>query len=741
MKIFKHKHVHDENCTCNEHCHCSSHTSATCTCNCSADCDCGCQSGSECTCGDSCNCADKCECKDESGGSDDGDVPRVRCINNCSAKNCGCKYRPNDKNIKKLKSRNLTSGCSCDKCIDKDIIQVSNDKVNIKQLSFNISRIVISALLIIIGSIVKMPDYVNLALFIPAYLFIGAEYLYKACRNILKGKIFDENFLMVLATVGAFAIGEYLEAVLVMELYFIGEMLQDYAVDSSRRNISDLLNIKAPQANRLVGNTLVSTPTEELQVGDIIRVAAGEKVAVDGIVIEGSGYLDTSALTGESKLAGANINDTVQGGVINTSGALTLKVTKRYQDTSVAKILLLIQEAQDKKPVTEKFITKFAKYYTPIVVLVAAIIAFIPPLFLGFSDTFIDYINKALVFLVISCPCALVISIPLGFFAGIGGASRKGILVKGGNHFESVNNIEYYLFDKTGTLTEGIFDVIDTHAVEEITDTELLELAAYAEHSSNHPIAQSIMKNYNGEIDLTRVSEYEEISGYGISLILDNNVILCGKSELLTQHGISVNSTNNNGNSVIHLSRDNQYMGYIVLGDKIKDEAQPLIHRLLSDNKKVILLSGDNESAVKNVADKVGITEYHYGLLPEDKAQIVENLINSNHKVAFIGDGLNDAPVLKLATLGICMSGLSNDASIEASDIVISGGKVGLVGTLIDKAKNTRKIVTENIIFSLAVKLAIMIISVTVFASMWLAILADVGVSLLAILNSLRAKK
>lgn len=701
---------------------------------------------SECEC-DTCNAAKCDECEDLTLGNTEQPCASKSCIS--SEKTTVFSISPNNISKiskKRLKSYNCTvsnSGCGCTRCADAkiDILNSAEnsdkDKSNKITLTITFTRLSISIILLVLGIFIKLPQYFNLLFFIPSFLFAGGEYVYKAVKNILHGKIFDENFLMTIASIGAFCIGEFPEGIAVMLLYSVGEMLQDYAVDKSKRNIADMLNLKTPFANKVDNGNIVKIATDDIQVGDFIVVASGEKIPVDGKIINGDSFVDNSMLNGEYKPTRIIVGDEILGGGILKGGAITIQATKLFKDTSASKIIELVQNSQDKKPKTEQFITKFAKIYTPIVVLIALLIALIPPAIFGFSQFFSAYLNKALVFLVVSCPCALVISVPLGFFAGIGGASKRGVLFKGGNYLEALSGIDTFAFDKTGTLTEGVFEVSNIEPIN-IEKSALLELCAYAESKSNHPIAESIRKAYGKSIDITKIEDYNEIAGFGITLKIDDSDIICGSKKLLATHDILV-PDNTDSSTIIHIAKDGIYCGYITISDKIKPESFAVISKLLAMKKRVILLSGDRKQSVEAIAKQLNITDFRAELLPQDKASIITDLVAKGKKVAFVGDGLNDAPVLKLSTLGVCMSGLNNDASIQAADLILSNGKIGGLLTAMKSARKTRAVVSVNIVMALAVKLVIMVLSLTVYPSMWLALVADVGVSLLAILNSVRA--
>lgn len=591
-------------------------------------------------------------------------------------------------------------------------------------------RTIIGALLFFSLLIFDMPSpYLNIAYAI-SYLLIGGDVVWRALRNIARGRLFDENFLMTVATIGAFALGELNEAVAVMLFYKTGEGFQQYAVDQSRRSIKSLLNIKAEYANRITeGKTEKITP-EELEIGDMIVVRNGEKVPVDGILIEGSSSFDTSALTGESLPRHASEGTEILSGYINKEAPVTLKVLREFSNSAVSKILHMVENAAARKAKTEQFITKFAHVYTPIVVSAAAILAFAPPL-LGLGP-FREWISRALIFLVISCPCALVLSVPLGFFGGLGSASRKGILVKGGNYLEALNGIDAFVFDKTGTLTMGNF------AVEKVDGDETLELAALLEQHSNHPIALSIMKAYGKSPDPVELKDLKEISGQGMRGLYRDKELLAGNERLLKEQGISLPQTEYAG-TLIHVAYDGEYKGFIGIKDEIKPSARKLSEKLKAlGARSIVMLTGDRRSIAEDVARELAIDDCRSELLPEDKLAHVEKLIAQGHKVLFAGDGINDAPVLARAHIGVAMGGLGSDAAIEAADMVLMTDEPSKLIEAMDTAKKTRKIVLQNIVFALAVKLFFLTMGAFGMATMYEAVFADVGVALIAVLNSMR---
>jgi Cd2+/Zn2+-exporting ATPase len=579
------------------------------------------------------------------------------------------------------------------------------------------------------------------AMFTISYIIIGGDIVWKAIRNILRGKVFDENFLMTVATVGAFCIREFPEAVAVMLFYQVGELFQSYAVSQSRRSISELMDIRPDYANLVIesGDTTRVDP-DDVKIGDTILVAAGEKIPLDGTVIDGASMIDTSALTGESVPREAGVGSDVLSGCVNINGILRIKVTKEYGESTVSKILDLVENASSKKSNSENFITKFAAVYTPIVVISALLLAVIPPLVIP-GASFEQWLYRALTFLVVSCPCALVISVPLSFFGGIGGASKAGILVKGSNYLEALAQTELVVFDKTGTLTQGVFDVQEIYA-KDITKEELLALTAYAESYSNHPISLSLKRAYGKEIDKNRLSNVEEISGHGIIASVDGKVVAAGNSKLMTRLNISYSEDVAIG-TVVHVAVDNSYAGYIVISDKVKPDAALAIKTLKAAHvKQTVMLTGDSKSVGEKVAKELQMDQVYTELLPGDKVDKLEELFthkSAKGKLAFVGDGINDAPVLARADIGIAMGGLGSDAAIEAADVVIMTDEPSKLGTAIKISKKTLGIVRQNIIFALAIKIGVLILSAFGLATMWEAVFSDVGVSVIAILNALRA--
>ncbi|MBS3200796.1 cadmium-translocating P-type ATPase [Turicibacter sp. MMM721] len=574
-----------------------------------------------------------------------------------------------------------------------------------------------------------------------SYLLIGGKVLLTAFRNITRGEIFDENFLMMVATVGAFAIGEYPEAIAVMLFYEIGELFQSYAVNRSRKSISSLLDIRADHANLVTESGTKEVAPEAVSIGDLIVIKPGERVPLDGEIIEGECYLDTSALTGESIPRLISVGEEILAGCINTNALVKVRVTKVAGESTVARILELVENASSKKAQTEKFITKFARVYTPIVVLLAVLIAIIPPFV--FQVNFSTWLYRSLSFLVVSCPCALVVSIPLGFFAGLGGASKQGVLVKGGNYLEALNHVETVVFDKTGTLTKGVFKVSQIKPVN-MNESEFIELAAYAESQSTHPIAKSIVDAYTQVIDTTVLSQYEEIAGHGIKVFVGDKEVLIGNVKLMQRANLNVAEVDAIG-TIIHMVVNQQYVGYMVIADEIKENSKAAIAKLKQHGvSKVVMLTGDHEGVAKKVAAELGVDEVYAGLLPHQKVEHVEEILAHKTKdknVVFVGDGMNDAPVLARADIGVAMGGIGSDAAIEAADVVLMEDDPMALVKAINKAKQTSTILYQNIIFALGVKILVMILVACGLATMWAAVFADVGVTILAVMNSTRALK
>ena len=601
-------------------------------------------------------------------------------------------------------------------------------------------KIIISFILFVIALVVSFQNiWVNKIIYVISYLIVGLEIILKAIRNIIRGKVFDEHFLMSIATIGAFIIGEFPEAVAVMLFYQIGELFQSYAVDKSRKSIVALMDIRPDYANIKKDGDIVKVDPDDVKIDDIIVVKPGEKVPLDGIVIKGNSYVDTKALTGESVPRKIEQNDEILSGFINQKGVLEIKVTKEFENSTVSKILDLVENASSKKSKSENFITKFAKYYTPIVVIIALIIAFVPPFILNMGE-FNDFLYRALTFLVVSCPCALVISIPLGFFGGIGGASKLGILVKGSNYLEALQKAEIVVFDKTGTLTKGVFEVQEINSFD-IKKEKLLEYATYAEYYSNHPISISLKNKYNKKIDKERIKDIKELSGNGIVAIIDSTEVIIGNKKIMNNFNIKYEEVEKQG-TILYIAIDKKYVGYIVISDKIKDDAKDTIKGLKKNNiKKTVMLTGDIKKVGESVAKEIDIDEVYTELLPDDKVKKVEKLLkekSEKSKLVFVGDGINDAPVLAMSDIGIAMGGLGSDAAIEAADIVIMNDEISKILTAIKISKKTMKIVVENIVFAIGVKVIVLILAAFGISTMWEAVFADVGVSVIAILNSLR---
>lgn len=602
-----------------------------------------------------------------------------------------------------------------------------------------LGRILAGAVLLLAAVLIPADGILRLLLFLAPYLLAGGDVLWRAVRNILRGQVFDENFLMVVATIGAFCIGEYPEAVLVMVFYQVGEWFQGYAVGRSRASIAALMDIRPDHANVETPEGLRQVDPEEVAVDDIIVVKAGERIPLDGTVLDGRTTVDTAALTGESMPRETGPGDSVISGCINIGGLLRVKVTKPYGESTVAKILDLVENSSSKKARAENFITRFARVYTPLVVMAAVLLAVLPPLL--FQAAWSVWIQRALIFLVISCPCALVISIPLGFFGGIGGASRRGILIKGSNYLEALSRTEIVVFDKTGTLTKGTFTVTAVHP-NVLPEERLLELAALAESYSDHPISRSLREAYHGDIDTARVSDVEEIPGRGVTARVDGRLVHAGNGKLMERIGIPYRDCHRTG-TIVHVAVDGTYAGHVVIADEIKPDAAAAIAALkVQGVRKTVMLTGDQPAVGESVAKALGIDEVHSGLLPADKVDHVEQLLrekNGRGTLAFVGDGINDAPVLSRADIGIAMGALGSDAAIEAADIVLMDDKPSKIADAIRISRKTRRIVQENIVFALGVKLLVLILGACGMATMWEAVFADVGVSVLAILNAMRA--
>ncbi|WP_340640779.1 heavy metal translocating P-type ATPase [Facklamia hominis] len=602
-------------------------------------------------------------------------------------------------------------------------------------------RIIIAAFLFTIALLMELNnEWLQIALFVISYIVVGGDVLKRAVKNMNRGQVFDENFLMSVATIGAMLIGEYPEAVAVMLFYQVGELFQSYAVGKSRKSIASLMEIRPDYANVKKGDEIIKVDPDEVQIGDIIVITAGEKIPLDGKVIDGSSMLDTSALTGESVPREVEVGSDILSGSININGVITAEVTKEFEESTVSKILDLVENASSKKSNSEQFITKFARYYTPAVVIMAVLLAVIPPLMIK-GATFSDWIYRALAFLVVSCPCALVISIPLSFFGGIGGASKEGILVKGSNYLEALSQTEIAVFDKTGTLTKGVFNVQEIHP-QGVSKEELLELTAYAESYSNHPISLSLKEAYGKDIDHQRISDVEELSGHGVTATVDGQKVIAGNIKLMKMMDIPYFEGELIG-TVVHVAVDNKYIGYIVIADELKPDAKQAIRELKdADIKQLVMLTGDNQSVGTKVAKELGLDQVYSELLPADKVEKLEELItqkSQNGKLAFVGDGINDAPVLARADIGIAMGGLGSDAAIEAADIVIMTDEPSKIATAINISKKTLKIANQNIVVAIGIKILVLILSALGITTMWSAIFADVGVTILAVLNAFRA--
>ena len=609
-----------------------------------------------------------------------------------------------------------------------------------KNESLTLIRISIAFLILLFAVFSNIPNNIKICCFLFAYLLAGYDILYTAIKNIIKGQIFDENFLMGLATLGALAIKEYPEAVMVMVLYQLGEYFQHRAVKKSRRSILELMDIRPDYAYKEENGKIIKYSPEEINTGDIILVKTGEKIPLDGVITEGSAILDTSALTGESVPKTVKIGDTAISGCINTNGVIKIKVTKKYGESTVSKILKLIEHASSKKSRTENFITRFAGYYTPAVVAAALMLAVLPPLLLPDAQ-FTIWLKRALTFLVISCPCALVISIPLGFFGGIGGASKCGILIKGSNYLEALSKPDSVVFDKTGTLTKGSFEVTKISPQNGISGEELVEYAAYAENYSNHPIALSLKKAYKKDIDTSKISNVSEFAGNGVKADINGEEILAGNSALMEKFQINIQEHPDEG-TVVYCAKNGEYIGYIVISDEIKEDSPLAIKELKKVVGKTVMLTGDSEAAAKRISERLGIQQVYSQLLPQDKVEKLENIIAEKQKdknVIFIGDGINDAPVLTRADVGIAMGAMGSDAAIEAADVVIMDDKPSKIYTAVKIAQKTMLIVKQNIIFALGVKALFLLLGAFGFMTMWGAVFADVGVALLAVLNSLRS--
>ena len=624
----------------------------------------------------------------------------------------------------------------------KEIKKVEKKKDNSKKDLFKIIAGVLVFIFAFYQEATGIEGRYSLIVFMVSYILVGGDVLYKALKNIKNGRIFDENFLMTVATVGAISIGEPSEAVGVMLFYKIGEYLQELAVGKSRKSISDLMQIRPDVANLKVGNSLKVVDPEEVEIGDYIVVKPGEKVPLDGLVVEGNSMVDTSALTGESVLRTVNKGDELLSGFINKNALLTVQVTKDFSESTVSKILDMVENASSKKSKTENFISVFSRYYTPIVVTLAALLAILPPVFIK-GALFSEWIHRGLIFLVVSCPCALVLSIPLSYFSGIGVASKHGILIKGSNYLEALRYVDTIVFDKTGTLTEGVFDVVKVKSVD-VSEDELMKFASIAEANSNHPIAKSILKYYDKQIDLNKIEEYEEIAAHGIKAKYENSTVLAGNEKLMKTNNIKIERSTEIG-TIVYVAVNNKFVGYIVIADKIKEDSKDAIKKIKEQGiKKTVMLTGDNKDVADSVAKRLKLDKVFSNLLPNEKVEKIEELYlnrNEKEKIAFVGDGINDAPVLARVDVGIAMGGLGSDAAIEAADIVIMTDEPSKIAQGIKISKKTYKIVWQNIIFALAVKVIVLILGAAGMASMWEAVFADVGVALIAVLNAMRIMK
>ena len=609
-----------------------------------------------------------------------------------------------------------------------------------RKMSKQLIKIIISLLLVVISLLLKFDTelYSNI-LYVIAYIIVGYDIVLKAVRNIFKGKVFDENFLMTVATIGAFCIGEFPEAVAVMLFYQIGELFQSYAVDRSRKSVASLMDIRPDYANVYREDEIERVDPDEVNIGEIILVKPGEKIPLDGIVVDGESMLNTQALTGESVPRKVTVNDEVLSGCINNDRILKIKVSKDFEESTVSKILDLVENASSRKSKSENFISKFAKYYTPIVVIVSVALAVIPPLVIK-EALFSDWLYRALSFLVVSCPCALVISIPLSFFGGIGAASKIGVLIKGSNYLEALASAEIVVCDKTGTLTEGVFKVQKIKAIR-YSDDELLRYAAYAEGFSNHPISISLKQAYNKEINEKLVTETQEISGKGVLAKVDGKMVLVGNEKIMKEYNIKFQKSEETG-TIVYVAINDEFAGTILIADKIKEDSYKAVKLFKNNNvKKVVMLTGDCDNISESVANELNLDEYHAELLPQDKVSWVEKLMtqkSSGGKLIFVGDGINDAPVLALSDIGVAMGGLGSDAAIEAADVVIMTDEPSKIASSVQISKKTMRIVKQNIVFAIAVKIGVLIFSAFGVSTMWEAVFADVGVSVLAIVNALR---
>lgn len=640
--------------------------------------------------------------------------------------------------VKKQRNKEVheeCNSCSCGCCCE-DNVEDKKSNINKKMI-----MITLGVILSVVSYFVVDNEAIKLLLFICSYAMVGGEVVIKAFKNILKGEVFDENFLMSIATIGAFIIKEYPEAIGVMVFYQVGTLLQGKAVNSSRRSIKNLMDIRPDHANVIRDNIEKKVRPDDVNIGEEIVVKPGERVPLDGILISNEGTIDTSALTGESMPRDVKCGDDILSGSINNNAVLKIKVTKKFGESTVSKILELVQNAGSKKANTEKFITKFARYYTPIVVLVALFLSTAMPFIL--NQDFSTWLYRGLSFLVVSCPCALVISIPLGFFGGIGAASRKGILVKGGNYLERLKDVDTVVFDKTGTITKGAFEVTEINPIKSSTlnKDHLLEYAAYAESYSNHPIALSIVSKYGKSIDKNKISSYEEISGHGTRIVYDDKTIIVGNKKLMDKFQISLDESSYDG-TIVYVAVDDKYSGFIKISDRVKDDSKSAINAIKKLGiKKTVMLTGDNARSADIIAKEVGVDEVYSELLPADKVDKIEKIFEDNKgngSIIFVGDGINDAPVLARADVGIAMGGIGSDAAIEAADIVIMNDELSKIAEAIKISRKTNRIVWENIILSLSIKVAVLILLAFGLGDMWGAVFADVGVTMLAVLNAMR---
>ena len=689
---------------------------------------------------DCASCANKIECE----------VKKINGISKASVNFVSSKLEVDiDDNIDESDIMDITKNKI--KIIEPGINIVDIDKINEsshehgkeKESKYEILLLVAGAILFFIAMFLNISSQLKLILYLVSYLLLGWDILLNAVKNIFRGKIFDENFLMAIATLGAFIIGEYAEGVAVMLFFKIGESFQSYAVNKSRKSISELMDIRPDYANLKVGSETKKVSPEEVNIDDIIIIKAGEKIPLDGVVVEGKSMVDTSALTGESLPVKVERGSNVLSGSINNNGILEIKVNKEFNESTVSKILDLVENASSSKAETENFITRFAKYYTPVVVIVALCLAIIPPLILQ-NNSWYDWIYRALVFLVVSCPCGLVISVPLGFFSGIGTASKNGLLIKGSNYLEYLSKSEIFVFDKTGTLTKGVFKVTQINNSKDISKEELLEYAAYAEHYSNHPIGVSIVKAYDKEINKNDIKDYNEISGHGLSVTVKGKKVLAGNSKLMNKENIKYEEVKEIG-TIVHIAVDSKYYGYLIISDEIKDDAKKAIEGLRKLKiKNIVMLTGDSKVVAENVAKELNLDSVEAELLPDQKVEKVKELYKTKSPkgtLVFTGDGINDAPVLAIADVGVAMGGLGSDAAIEAADMVIMNDEPSKLIDSIKISRRTEKIVWQNIIIALGVKLIVLILGALGFANMWEAVFADVGVTLIAVINSIRIMK